>query len=194
MLDLHLRQMRYIFLAQTSDNQKTLFDAVLNLYKDKKVERVLICGEGEKTGYPGFRKWQAELISLGVKQKDIFGLKTIDGTINTLFEAESLIKLAKKERWETIYAVSAPFHQIRAFITLVSVLKKFYLSFRIFNKPAEAMPWNKSVLHSQGILKAPRSEIIQHELERIKKYYKQGDLISFSEVLDYLNKRDIIHQ
>ena len=70
-------------------------------------------------------------------------------------------------------------------------MKNSYPALGIFNQPAAAMPWNESVLHSQGILKASRAELIHHELERINKYYKQGDLISCSEVLDYLNKRDM---
>jgi len=180
----------YIF-AQTSDNQKNLFDTALELYKNKDIGKIVICGEEGKTGYPGFTNWQSKLVSLGIKQEDIIGFRTIDGSINTLVEAEGLVDFAKKKNWSVVYAISTPFHQIRVFITIVSVLKKSHSYLNIFNKSAPAMPWNESVLHSQGILRALRAELIRHELERIKRYYKQGDLISSKEVLDYLNKRAI---
>lgn len=179
----------YIF-GQTSDSQKTLFEAASNLYKNKDVDKIVICGEDERTGYPGFRDWQVRLTSFDIGQSDIIGLKTNDGTINTLHESQALVKLAKEEKWKTIYIVTSPFHQIRAFITLVSVLKKSYSSFGVFNRPAGAMAWGEAVLHSQGILKASRAELIFHELKRIEEYHKKGDLVSYSEVLDYLNSRD----
>ena len=52
------------------------------------------------------------------------------------------------------------------------------------------MPWNENVLHSQGVLKAKRRQLIQTELERITKYQNKGDLASTDSVLNYLNNRD----
>lgn len=50
----------YIF-AQTSDNQDCLFDLALGLYKNGDAGKIVICGESERNGYPGFHEWQAEL-------------------------------------------------------------------------------------------------------------------------------------
>lgn len=86
----------YIF-AQTSDNQKNLFDATLNLYKNKDTDKIVICGEDEKTGYPGFHNWQVRLISLGINQKDVVGLKSIDGKINTLTSWRELKNIINRE-------------------------------------------------------------------------------------------------
>ena len=179
----------YVF-AQTSDNQGRLFEPALELYKHGEIGKIVICGAESGNGYPGFQKWQSELVFLGAKKEDVVGLKMADGNLNTLSEAESSIGLAKKKRWKRVYAISTPFHQIRAFVTLVSILKKSHLALEVFNKSSAALPWNESALHSQGSLRDFRSELIHHEFDRIKRYNEQGDLVSCEEVFDYLNKRD----
>ena len=47
-------------------------------------------------------------------------------------------------------------------------------------------------MHSQGSLKATRSELIQIELERIDTYQIKGDLASFADVSAYLDNRQIL--
>lgn len=52
------------------------------------------------------------------------------------------------------------------------------------------MSWRDLVTHSQGTLQAPRRQLIQEELTRIRTYQDKGDLAGLDDVLDYLNRRD----
>ena len=74
-------------------------------------------------------------------------------------------------------------------MTAVTVALREYPELLLYSYPAVAMPWQEEVVHSQGTLKATRSELIHMEFERINKYQNKGDLASFEEVLTYLNNR-----
>jgi len=75
-------------------------------------------------------------------------------------------------------------------MTAVTVSIRAYPELLIYSYPGAAMPWQEEVVHSQGTLKARRRELIQNEMERIEKYQDKGDLASFEQVLNYLNRRD----
>jgi hypothetical protein len=112
-------------------------------------------------------------------------------SINTLIESEALVRYCKQERYGSVYVVSLPFHQLRAFMTLVTVALREYPQLSIYSHPGAALPWIETVAHSQGTLQAPRRQLIQEELTRISAYQKKGDLARFEDVLDYLNRRDM---
>jgi hypothetical protein len=74
-------------------------------------------------------------------------------------------------------------------MTAITVVLREYPALKLYSHPAFTMPWQEEAVHSQGTLKATRSELIHMELERINKYQKKGDLASFDEILTYLNNR-----
>ena len=182
-----------VFLfAQTRDNQASVLNRGAQLYHADRVHEIAICNGNTETGYLGYRVWYQELLNRGVRDKGSIVAITIPNhaNINTLSEAQALIRHAKSHKWEYIYITSSPFHQLRAFISSVSVATREYPYLRIHNKPGIQLDWKQSVRHSQGTLKATRLELIKHELGRIDKYHESGDLIPFADVLDYLDKRD----
>lgn len=111
-------------------------------------------------------------------------------SINTLIESQALIQFARELKLRTLVVVSPPFHQLRAFMTAVTVALKLYPELAIYSYAGAAMPWMAPVTHSQGTLQAQRRHLIQEELIRIDTYQKKGDLGPFDAVLDYLNRRD----
>jgi urocanate hydratase len=51
--------------------------------------------------------------------------------------------------------------------------------------------WNSTkYIHSQGIIEGTISQLLDGELDRIKRYQLKGDLISTAEILNYLDKRN----
>jgi len=85
---------------------------------------------------------------------------------------------------------SVPFHQERAFITMVSAATQAYPELRIYSHPGTALPWDEVVTHSQGTLTGTRAGLIAEERKRIDTYTARGDLVPRAEVLRYLRQRD----
>jgi hypothetical protein len=143
------------------------------------------------SGYPGSIQFRKGLVKSGLTKEQIRGVPA--GTlssINTLTESEALIQFAKEKGFGDLVVVSPPFHQLRAFMTAVSVALRIHPKLEIYSFPGAAMPWMEVAVHSQGTLQTSRRQLIHEELARINTYQKKGDLAQFETVLEYLNGRD----
>ena len=155
----------------------------------------ILVNDGEnKHGYPGFETWRKELLRMGVSDKAIVPLRaeTINESVNTLTEAQALVRYALTQGWRHVYITAAPFHQLRAFITTVSVLLREYPELLVYNAVGTPLPWSERVRHSQGTLITTRKGLLTTEMERIHSYHLKGNLVSPEEVLAYLERRDNI--
>lgn len=179
--------------CQTESNQQSLFQTAFSYLTNSRNSKILILQTNAKSGYPGFSEWKYKLQKTGCPIERIEGVE-IDDTfsLNTLIESEALIRFAKQKGYPSLFVVAPPFQQLRAFMTSVTVALREYPELSLYSYPAVAMPWQEEVVHSQGTLKATRSELIHMEFERINKYQKKGDLASFEEVLTYLNNRQMV--
>lgn len=180
----------YLF-GQTPDNQESVFHTAQRLYRHSQANRLLIPDVGALSGYPGIDVWRQAL------DEDHAYAGTIEGVdigrtdiMHTRIEAEALVRHAQAEGYASLYIVSAPFHQLRAFMTAVTVALEEAPSLRLYSAPGGPLPWKARVTHSQGTLTETRADLIGHEWERIVRYQKKGDLGSISDVLDYLDRRD----
>lgn len=110
--------------------------------------------------------------------------------LHTLVESQKLVRFAKARGYERLVVVSAPFHQERAFMTVVSVALREYPSLKVYSYPGEPQPWDEVVTHSQGKLRGTRAEMVAQEHKRIETYTAQGDLAPRANILKYLSSRD----
>jgi hypothetical protein len=180
----------YLF-GQTADNQQSVFETGVDLVKRQRARRLLIPDSTPRCGYPGFRVWRQALGDLGLGESDIAGVSTASlPGLNTLTEAEALVRHARAEGMARILVVAPPFHQLRAFITTVSVVLREFPGLRVYNRVGVAQPWDDTVVHSQGVLQCTRTDLIHSEIVRIERYRRKGDLVSQDEVLAYLQWRD----
>lgn len=173
--------------GNTCDNQSSLLDAAAVFWRVWRSNILINRGETEH-GYPGFEVWYKELRQRGVLPKNIIPLdaEVIQRNVNTLSEAKALVDEAQRRRWGYIAISTAPFHQLRAFITTVSVLLKKYPMLQVYNQVGQELPWEETVRHSQGTLVATRRELVGMELGSILRYHHQGDLVSPKEILSYI--------
>jgi hypothetical protein len=177
--------------CQTQDNQHSVFGAAQLLLNSSLTSRVCLLHADAKSGYPGFSPWSSRLRALGIPEAQIEGVRIEDTpTLNTLIESEALIRFAKRQGYSSLYVVAPPFHQLRAFMTAVTVVLKEHPALWLYSYPGVALSWQAEVAHSQGRLRAKRRELITAELERIERYQRKGDIASFEQVLAYLNARD----
>lgn len=180
----------YLF-AQTVDNQQSVFDTGLALTTTGRAGKILIADSGVGSGYPGFQAWRQELLALGLPEKNLAGTPTSAfASLHTLIEATALVQYARSHRVNKLLIVAPPFHQLRAFMTVVSVLRRELPELRVYNQPGRSLPWQEIVVHSQGTLECQRRELIESELDRIDRYQQKGDLAPEDEILNYLNWRD----
>jgi hypothetical protein len=178
----------YLF-GETVDNELSVIDAGGSLWHSGHVHAVAICGMEAKSGYPGFTSWQSQLQERGVGT--ILGVNVPQQpAVHTLDEAKALIRHAKEEGWKTLYITAEPFHQVRAFVSVVTALAGDYARLRIYNHVGRVLNWNEDVVHSQGVLRGKRSRLIRTEASNTDRYQRKGDLVSYEEALAYLNRRD----
>jgi hypothetical protein len=177
--------------CQTESNQQSVFQTARSLLDKSMTAQVLILQSMAMSGYPGFAKWNEQLQESGFLQSQIQGVEIGETeTLNTLIESKALVRFALQKHYRSIIIVAPPFQQLRAVMTAVTVLLSEYPQLLIYSYPAVAEPWLDETLHSQGTLRAMRSELIHEELERIKTYQKKGDLFMFEQIVAYLNKRE----
>jgi hypothetical protein len=180
----------YLF-GQTVDNQTSVFNTALDLVKENRIRQVLIPDSAPRCGYPGFKAWHQALIAQGLNPSTISGVPTASfPTLHTRIEAIALVRYAKQENMSAVFVVAAPFHQLRAFMTTVSVALQEFPELRVYSRVGQTLPWYETVLHSQGTLECQRRELIHSELERIQRYQATGDLAPTAQILEYLGRRD----
>ncbi len=188
----------YIF-SNTQSNESSIFTAVQCLARSGTVRNVGYCSAPDDGhGYPGGAMWREGLLKVGMSSSALVPIKPVGsfesvgsgGAVNTLTETIGLVRHAKARGLEELCIVTAPFHQLRAFITTVSVLKREHPTLRVYNSIGAPLRWNKVVVHSQGVVNGTRMELFLGELNRIRAYHEKGDLVSFDEVTGYLDWRD----
>jgi len=179
----------YLFCT-TEDNQPSVFQAAAEVLQQAQATRILILESEPMSGYPGDHQARQRMMHFGIPQDAVDGvpLKRVE-SINTLVEAQALIDFARDRSVASLIVVSPPFHQLRAFMTTVTVALKEYPDISIYSRTGFALPWLETVVHSQGTLTAARRQLIQEEVARIATYQAKGDLAPFEAVLEYLDRR-----
>jgi len=175
----------YIF-AEPNTYLALLTGAVAGLAKSTGV-KVAICG-GVGQGYD-FRPWLKALREQGLKEDEIV-LIAPDDTLNSLTESLKLAQHAKMFGWKNIWITAPPYQQLRAFMTLVTALKKEFHLAKIYNLIALPLKWYKETVHYQGEVKGRPVDFILSESERIEKYIQKNDLLPPEQVLKYFEERE----
>ena len=175
----------------TLDNQASVFPTAKLLVDQSLAAQALILDAGAISGYPGADQCREGLVKTGLtpQQIQLIPLES-PASLNTLIESQALIRFAQECAFSSLIVISPPFHQLRAFMTAVTVVLQECPALDLYSCPGKPLPWMETVVHSQGILKAPRRQLIQEELARIRTYQDKGDLAACEDVIDYLAQRD----
>lgn len=180
----------YLF-AQTEPNQESVFVTARELLERAAVGKVLISDCDRKSGYIGAEAYRQAMIEFGIPETAIEDVPMEPTEIlHTLVEAEAVVRFAKGKGHQRLIVVSAPFHQERAFMTMVTVTLRDCSALKLYSVPGRAQSWDEVVTHSQGRLTGTRAQLIAQEQQRIRTYTAQGDLAPREAVLAYLRSRD----
>ncbi|MFW6226549.1 MAG: YdcF family protein [Bacteroidota bacterium] len=179
-------------IVQTPDNTLQLMNGIAAIHKTHPDMLYLVNGSESISGYAGFKQYQTLLLNKSIDEKQILKVPPVDKNIlHTRNESEAIVRFAKRMNFETLGVMAAPFHQLRAFMSVVTLCLLIYPELKIYSIPGSPADWTEKVSHSQGLLNDSRNKLIHSEIQRITTYQEKGDLASTEEVLEYLNNRDI---
>lgn len=178
--------------GQTEDNQQAAFETAQTFLQSGRTDKVLCLGTKAMSGYPGFEVWKKEMKKFSIGEEQLIPVPPVPtdtDLLHTLIEATSAVRYSKEQGFKRLVVTAAPFQQPRAFMTAITAALREYPELYLYSLPGKAMPWQEEVTHSQGKLEDTRAGLIAGEMERIRCYHAQNDLISVQEALDYLNRR-----
>jgi hypothetical protein len=176
--------------AQTTANSDSVIQSGADVWHRGEAACLLVIEATAGKGYDGFKVWKKRLSELSVPESCIKKISLGDREHNTLTEALALVQHARQNAFKAIYIIAPPFHLPRAFMTTVRAASHILPPLQIYSIVGATEPWNESVVHSQGILRARRYELIGEELLRIDRYQHKKNISSFAETKDYLDRRD----
>lgn len=180
----------YLF-AETEPNQGSVFAAGRELLEQGRVQKLLISDGTPKSGYIGLVAYRRAMIEFGIPAEAIEEVPMEPTEIlHTRIESQKVVRFAQARGYERLFVVSAPFHQERAFLTMVTVALEEYPSLKLYSHPGAPQPWDEVVTHSQGRLTGTRAELIGEEQKRIDRYATSGELAPRATILKYLRARD----
>ena len=184
----------YLF-GQTVDNERSSFEGARRMQQKSLAQTFWIINRAAAHGFPGYEAWHERLGSI-VGYENIMPLPVPDSVqrrfglnVNTFSESQSLVALAKTKSKPLWYVVSPSFHLLRAFMTVASEALRTDEKIGVYGHPGVTLPWNETVVHSQGTLVATRAKLLAvHEMQRIKDYSKT-DILPPRDIIGYMDKR-----
>lgn len=180
-------------LTQTADNQRSVFERGVELHLACRAPIVIIDDKAKKRnwGYPGATRWRRKLVSMGVPESSIITIACTE-SLNTLTESLAFAKYAKSQGWNRVVIVAPPFHQSRAFFSVVTAAAHYKTRLHIYNQAGTVLCWNRVARHSQGKDKMKRFMFPLSEGRRINSYQKVSipiTLLGTDEVIRYILRR-----
>ncbi|OFZ54171.1 MAG: hypothetical protein A3D92_03660, partial [Bacteroidetes bacterium RIFCSPHIGHO2_02_FULL_44_7] len=153
--------------------------------------KIGVCADGGEV-YGGQKNWAEELKREGIWEERIFPIQSANDLFppSTSAEAAGVIRSAKEKGLKDVIVVAAPFHQLRAFITTVSVTINMKADIRVWSHTGAPEDWDEVGVHTQSTPPMTRKEQLKSELEKLQRYHEEGSIVPPEEIEKYLNKRD----
>lgn len=125
-----------------------------------------------------FEDCKKEIYSFGIHPNMIIHENK---SMHTREQAENVITLCLRRSWASFILVASHYHQYRAFLTFLQVLKEQELDkkVKIYNAPVSELDW--FIPTEWGI----RFDLLQLEFEKIQKYQQEGHIASFEDGINY---------
>ncbi len=182
-----------LFVHGNVDLQLELLDLAAEFFKKNKVAALVVNGMTEKECVEqkinclGIEKTLAHLQNLGVPTEAVHSVRPAR---HTLEEAQSLHRLAQQKNWKHLGFLSLPYHTLRCALTHLAAQKQ--ASHRISLHPLNLSEviWSQKVakqLLGQEQIQISRLQMIQEEMDRIERYQKKGDCVSFAELVAHFS-------
>jgi hypothetical protein len=184
-----------VFLhALSYDDDDEMFPLAASYIKEGKAKYIVVNGsdgrrfEGQTPGeaWAGKDEYIRRLKELGVNEDQIV---VSAPALHTRQANDAYLDTAKAKGWKTAVTLNQPQQLLRAELGQIQAMKKKDYWMRVYT--SFPLPWDeeKEVYGQQGKEKEPRYKLLGKEYERILDYQGKGDLASFDEFFDYMDKR-----
>lgn len=130
----------------------------------------------------GARSLEPKLWAMGVAPQRIV-LETVSQ--NTREQAVEIVNIAKRQiGWNRLLIVASPYHQYRAFLTILKRLQEEGLDrqMHMISVPATQTAWFES---PDGV-EMSRYELMAEEIRKIEVYSDLGHVATYDEAIEYL--------
>ena len=185
----------YTFGQAPQNTQQAIVEATA-AWCAVEVTKVLFCGGEDCRDSFGRvlyspKKYEELLLEEGIPSIQLYGILREDPS-HTHTEARQLALHCKKMKYRDVYVTGSVPHQMRAFAESIWATVNYYPELRVWSRPPHCGDnWHERIILSQSQEDPkPRIETLADELEKMKKYYQKGDLLSVEEMLAYLEWRD----
>lgn len=179
-------------VAMLKANGKSVLNRGSQLLNMGIVNALCICGNPYAGHYPGGEAWKSELIERHVPADLIHFSIVPPGTPEHTYSASmAFVHKAKEMGWKHATITAAPFHQVRAFVSVVSATLRHYPELTLYSRPGMDQDMAERCVYNQQGDTTYRMTSIPQEWDRIITYHAnvQGDLVSAGEVVEYMKRR-----
>lgn len=188
----------YLF-GHTPDNEDSLLVRGAELFDQRKIRQILLCGGGPyrtprspeaPIAYSGEDAWRKILVEEGVPEENIFGIPR-PLLSHTGTEAERLVLWARERRWLDLFIVALPMHMPRAFANAITQTLRLYPALRIWCKPGATLPYAENAVSSQGTVQGVRLfEGVSAEYDRLNATWDNPlDIAPPDAIMEYILRR-----
>ncbi len=150
----------------------------VELYQAGFANNIIFSGGSDNLVYGSFPFSMAypELIHSGIPQAAIIHESSSQ---NTRQQAIEVIKLANLKGWKKLILVASHYHQYRAYLTFLKVIKDTNSNILLYNSPAKDLVWFEETGWGK------RFDLLDDEFDRIDKYSALSHLLSLNDAIDY---------
>lgn len=182
-------------MTHNSDFQLSIMDAGIKRHH-KTGAKVLYCGEEPASGYLGGDAW-TQYLELNTEPHflvPVYGARYVSKEknswmINSFTEARPAIEKALELGMENIEVIALPFHIQRCFAGFATEILNMGSCLNVFARVSEHISFTGMIRHSQGIQKKTPGKFSEEDI--IKKLLVYPNLASPSEILHYMDERDL---
>ena len=108
--------------------------------------------------------------------------------INTKNESNRVIEYAVMNKIDNIIICAPTFHILRATLTIISSAIQKGVNINFSSIIVNTNNWNTLCITHQGNTKETFHNVLELELDRIYEYTKNGDILAFKVIWNYLDK------
>lgn len=172
----------YLF-AQTDDNRYSVAAPAVS----SAVSPVGVCGRQRTHGYSGLESWLSYLVDSGLDEGRIVAVGAMDpGPLNTLTESASLVSHCMRSGVRRVAVMAPRWHITRCVMSVAGEIGRARADLSVVPWIGDPVPWDEFADHSQGSLRARRSDLLLYETSRIIRYVEKRDIPEPGLVLETL--------
>ncbi len=137
--------------------------------------------------WPGKAVYTKKLEELGIVE-----VQHTKAAYHTRQENDSFLERAIQLNWKSAVILNGGIQLLRSFLGQIKVMQEQNYWMRIYAQCPRPYDLHKIVSPSQGGQPTRRMQQVETEMNNISKYQARGDIASFSDLFDYMKRRQTI--